>query len=157
MSDAAEDEDDLAELVKLADSPLRPRTELFCQHIVEGMPQRWAYIEAGYSPNGADENAHRMITSAPVRKRIAELRAPAIKKVLLTQEEHLANLARLRDAACTGDTPAYGAAVSAEKARGQCVGLYVKRVEVTGQMTVTPAAVAREILAAEDEAAKPKA
>lgn len=109
---------------------LSQREELFCQHLVEGMTQVEAYAEAGYAAD--DGNAARLAGYERVRRRIAELRAPGVRAVLLTHREHLEKLAELRDRALGGEFPAYGAAVSAEVARGKCAGLYTDKVEHSG-------------------------
>ena len=62
----------------------------------------------------------------------ARIRNGEVRKVSLTLEEHLDKLAELRDAA-VGDG-AYAAAISAEKARGQVVGLYVEKQQVQGDV-----------------------
>ncbi len=56
-----------------------------------------------------------------------ELREPAVEAAQITFEQHLKDLAEIRDAAMTADN--HGAAVSAEVARGKAAGLYIARSE----------------------------
>lgn len=52
-----------------------PRYELFAQAVVRGLPASRAYVEAGYSANGADSLAVRLMGNASVLGRIDELQS----------------------------------------------------------------------------------
>jgi Terminase small subunit len=48
--------------------------EQFALFVAKGLSATKAYVSAGYSPNGAQQSAARMLTNAKVRSRIRELR-----------------------------------------------------------------------------------
>ena len=84
-----------------------------------------AAIRAGFSENGAAVQATRLLKNAKVRSAIEAERAPVLERAKLTLEGHLGMLAAIRDAAMTAGH--YGAAKSAEEARGRVSGFYVER------------------------------
>ena len=61
-------------------------------------------------------------------ERVEEFRLELQRKYEVTYEDHIQQLAKLRDVALHNG--AYSAAVNAEKARGQVGGLYIDRKEV---------------------------
>jgi len=63
-----------------------------------------------------------------VSERVEEFRLELQRKYEVTYEDHIQQLAKLRDIALQNG--AYSAAVNAEKARGQVGGLYIDRKEV---------------------------
>ncbi|MEO8628664.1 MAG: hypothetical protein ABI612_11265 [Betaproteobacteria bacterium] len=113
--------------------------EAFALGLAEGKTQERAYVDAGYSPNGARGSANHLLKqqdsiSQRVKQILAErekLRSKAVvaaeKAVSLTLVSHLEKLAELRDnAVAIGD---YNAAISAEHKRGLASGFYVVRRE----------------------------
>ena len=54
-----------------------PRHEKFCELVVSGIKPSEAYISIGYSANGADQAASRLLRRDDVRARISELQAGA--------------------------------------------------------------------------------
>jgi hypothetical protein len=62
-----------------AATPTRPsfltRRELFCQHFAAGSGGAEAVRRSGYSPNGAKQRAHVLLTQPEIRLRIEALRA----------------------------------------------------------------------------------
>jgi len=60
------------------------RHELFCQGLAQGKSATQAYIDAGYSKNGADVSASRLLGNASVMLRVEELREKVEKKNELT-------------------------------------------------------------------------
>jgi hypothetical protein len=80
--------------------------------------------------------AHEVLHNSKVETRIKELQAPAAKKAMLTLEQHMADLLKMRDAALHAEQ--YGAAVQAEKIRGKAGGLHKDIIEqkITGSLTL---------------------
>lgn len=116
-------------------STLTPKQEAFAQAVAQGMNQSDAYrscfkVRKGTKPDSIHQSACRVMSNVKVASRIQELRAPAVKAVAITLEEHLRELADLRDKAA-GDGK-WAAAVSAESARGRASGLYTEKVEHSG-------------------------
>lgn len=83
-----------------------------------------AAIRAGYSAKGAAVQATRLLRIAKMTAAIEAERAPVLERAKLTLEGHLGMLAAIRDAAMTAGH--YGAAKSAEEARGRVSGFYVE-------------------------------
>ena len=114
---------------------LTVKEERFAQLLaIADISQTTAYINAGYSSTQLRktlwESASRLAASHKVVARVEELRATARDNAGITLEKHLANLADIRDMALVGDKTAagnvvknYGAAVSAEIARGKHSGV----------------------------------
>ena len=85
-------------------------------------------IDAGYSKDAATVMASKLTnpkTFPLVVKYIGELREEYQKKYEITFENHIAELAKLRNEA--RDKKAWSAAVNAEVARGKAAGLYVEQ------------------------------
>jgi len=110
---------------------LTKKQEDFCLAYMETGNATEAYRRA-YKPTTKNEatlnrTAKGLIDNPKIAARIAELRAPAIERAQLTLEEHLRELAQLRELAkAKGD---YGAATTAETNRGKASGLYVTRLK----------------------------
>ena len=91
------------------------------------------YVTEGGSLSDAYRAAYNCEKMKPesVNRKAAELMAngkiSARHNAVVTVEEHLRELARLRDLAV--ETRQYGAAIKAETARGKVSGLYVDRQE----------------------------
>src|SRR4029077_6580049 len=69
------------------------RHELFAQLIALGsLSQSEAYRKAGFSPKGANNNAHRLMDLDHIQARIAELQAQESGKRLLDRDEMVAIL-----------------------------------------------------------------
>ena len=81
-------------------------------------------IRAGYSENGAAVQATRLLKNAKVCAAIEAERAPVLARAKVTLAGHLAMLATIRDEARAAGH--YGAAKSAEEARGRVSGFYVE-------------------------------
>ena len=90
-----------------------------------------AALRAGYSENGAAVQATRLLKNAKVTAAIEAERAPVLARAKLTLEGHLGMLADIRDAAMVAGH--YGAAKSAEEARGRVSGFYVERSVVAAR------------------------
>ena len=105
----------------------------FAEFLVFGGPegpmtQSEAAIAAGYS--AARAMSRRIRTNNPrlsplVAKYIGELKEERLKKHEVTYEGHVAELARLREAALKKGS--FSSAVNAEANRGKAAGLYIDR------------------------------
>ena len=105
----------------------------FAEFLVFGGPegpmtQSEAAIAAGYSPlrarqEGSELNNPRL--SPLVAKYIGELKEERLKKHEVSYEGHIAELARLREAALKKGS--FSSAVNAEANRGKAAGLYIDR------------------------------
>ena len=118
------------------------RHERFAQEVAKGASSREAYATAGYtSPNIAanDASASRLLSAAKVKARVAEIKSVAAGRASITLESHLNDLAELRDAARSAKQ--YGAAITAEIARGKASGVHVEKSEQTVTTRELPASV----------------
>ena len=105
----------------------------FAEFIVFGGPegpmtQSEAAIAAGYSPQRSRQEGSELMNprSSPlVVQYVGTLREERIKKHEITYDKHLAELARLREAALKKSS--FSAAVNAETNRGKAGGLYIER------------------------------
>ena len=105
----------------------------FAEFLVFGGPegpmtQTEAAVAAGYSPKRARQEGSELCNpklSPLVVKRIGELREERLKKHEVTYEGHVAELARLREAALKKGS--FSSAVNAEANRGKAAGLYIDR------------------------------
>ena len=112
--------------------PLTPRQKKFAEEIVMGRCSNTeAARRAGYAKGSANVRASELLDIGKfphVANYIHELRQEMAKKYEVTYENHIHDLASLRDQAAANNQ--FSAAISAEKHRGQVGGLYVDRKEV---------------------------
>ena len=105
----------------------------FAEFLVFGGPdgpmtQTEAAIAAGYSPKRARQEGSELCNprlSPLVVKYIGELKEERLRKHEVTYEGHVAELARLREAALKKGS--FSSAVNAEANRGKAAGLYIDR------------------------------
>ena len=105
----------------------------FAEFLVFGGPdgpmtKREAAIAAGYSKDRAMREGSELTNpkySPLVVKHIGELKEERLKKHEVTYEGHVAELARLREAALKKGS--FSSAVNAEANRGKAAGLYIDR------------------------------
>ena len=105
----------------------------FAEFLVFGGPdgpmtQTEAAIAAGYSPKRARQEGSELCNprqSPLVVKYIGQLKEERLKKHEVTYEGHVAELARLREAALKKGS--FSSAVNAEANRGKAAGLYIDR------------------------------
>ena len=105
----------------------------FAEFIVFGGPsgpvsQAEAAILAGYSPKRSRQEGSELMnprTSPLVARYIGGLKEERLKKFEVTYEGHVADLARLREAALKKGS--FSSAVNAEANRGKAAGLYIDR------------------------------
>ena len=81
-------------------------------------------LRAGYSARTARQAGSRLLTNVDVRDALDVERGPVLERAKVTLEGHLAMLATIRDEARAAGH--YGAAKSAEEARGRVSGFYVE-------------------------------
>ena len=87
-----------------------------------------AALRAGYSPKRARQEGSELTNprlSPLVVKHIGELKEERLRKHEVTYEGHVAELARLREAALKKGS--FSSAVNAEANRGKAAGLYIDR------------------------------
>ena len=92
------------------------------------MTKREAAVAAGYSPDRAMREGSELTNpkySPLVVKHIGELKEERLRKHEVTYEGHVAELARLREAALKKGS--FSSAVNAEANRGKAAGLYIDR------------------------------
>jgi len=92
------------------------------------MTQTEAALAAGYSPKRARQEGSELCNprlSPLVVKHIGQLKEERLKKHEVTYEGHVAELARLREAALKKGS--FSSAVNAEANRGKAAGLYIDR------------------------------
>ena len=92
------------------------------------MTKTEAAIKAGYSPKRARQEGSELTNpklSPLVVKYMGELREERLRKHEVTYEGHIAELARLREAALKNGS--FSSAVNAEANRGKAAGLYIDR------------------------------
>ena len=112
---------------------LTERQQRFAEFLVFGnesgpMTQGEAAIAAGYSPKRARQEGSELCNpklSPLVVKYIGQLKEERLKKHEVTYEGHVAELARLREAALKKGS--FSSAVNAEANRGKAAGLYIDR------------------------------
>ena len=105
----------------------------FAEFLVFGGPdgpltQPAAALAAGYSPKRARQEGSELCNprlSPLVVKYIGELKEERLRKHEVTYEGHVAELARLREAALKKGS--FSSAVNAEANRGKAAGLYIDR------------------------------
>lgn len=118
---------------------LTPKQEAFCLEYMRTSNASEAYRKAYSTSNMKDatinREAHELLLNRKVTARLAEMRAPALEAAQITLAQHLKDLKELRDKAASAEK--YGPAIAAEVNRGKASGLYVEKIEHTGNVTVT--------------------
>jgi phage terminase small subunit len=113
---------------------LTQKQEAFCIAYIETGNASEAYRRSYDCKNSNEATVNRqakeLIDNPKIGARLAELRAPAVKRAQITLETHLNDLKRLRDLAEQSEK--YGPAIQAEVARGKASGLYVEKQEHSG-------------------------
>ena len=110
---------------------LTPKQEAFAIAVAFGKSQADAYRAAfnagSMKPETIHSKASVLMRNSKVTARVATLREPAAIAAQIMLETHLDDLQSIRDYAIAEKQ--YGAAVSAEIARGKAAALYVEKVE----------------------------
>ncbi len=126
---------------------LNARQMRFCELMIAGHGSNKAYALAYDIPEEKQCNAtvgvrgSRMLTNPKVIAHMDKIRQPVLMRLGLTLEHHLDKLEEIRDAALEAKN--FGAACTAEIARGKAGGLYVERSEslvrsLHANVTVSP-------------------
>ena len=105
----------------------------FAEYVVFGGPegpmtQSEAAVAAGYSAKRARQEGSELLNprlSPLVVQYVGKLKEERLKKFEVTYEGHVAELARLREAALKKGS--FSSAVNAEASRGKAAGLYIDR------------------------------
>lgn len=111
---------------------LNPKQARFVAEYLIDLNATQAAIRAGFSANGASVQGVRLLANAKICAAIEVGRAKAAEKAGITLDDHLSELARIRDAALGGQD--YKAAATAEVARGKHSGVAIPdKHELTGK------------------------
>jgi hypothetical protein len=118
-------------------APLKSlRQETFCHKVIEaaklGLSHAVAYERSGYRTTGhaSEVNASKLLSKTEIQERIAELMAPAARKIGVTVETLLHELEESRSGAVAAEQ--YGAANGAIGLKGKLTGLLRDKVEIGG-------------------------
>lgn len=123
---------------------LTQKQEAFCLVYIETGNASEAYRRAYDVKKDTKEatinrTAKEIIDKPNIAARIAELRAPVIKRAQLSLESHLKELETLRELA--KQDCKWNSAIQAEVSRGKASGLYVERTMHTFEDSAIPVAV----------------
>ncbi len=99
-----------------------PKRERFCREYVIDRNGAAAAVRAKYAEGSAKVTASRLLTVDNVRARIAELTAPVVQGLELTQEKVLGDIERTR--ALAEENGKYSAALKACELQGKHVGMW---------------------------------
>ena len=119
---------------------LTSKQEKFCVGVASGLNQsdayRKSYDHEGMSDVSIYQESCKLNKNPKITLRVAELRAPVIKKAQVTLESHIAELQRLAKVA--EDNGNVQAAIKAVELTGKVSGLYVEKIDqnVSGGLTV---------------------
>ena len=112
---------------------LTSKQTAFAEAVASGKSQADAFCTAFDSTKmlrkTIHEKASRLMADSLIKARVAELRIPIALKAQMTLESHLEDLQRLRNMAAKEKQ--YGAAITAEIARGKASGVHVEKNETT--------------------------
>lgn len=115
---------------------LTQKQEDFCLAYIETGNATEAYRRIYNASKMLDSSINRkakeLIDNVKIAARIEEIRSAAAEAVGLTLQQHLDDLKRLRDMAESSEK--YGPAIQAEIARGKASGLYVEKLEHSGEI-----------------------
>ena len=117
---------------------LTSKQEAFAQAVASGMNQSDAYRTAykvgpNTKPETINQAASRRMADGNLIARVAALRAPVAKKAQITLESHLEDLLQLRILAAKDNQ--FGAAITAEVARGKAAGILTDKMQINGNIT----------------------
>ncbi len=116
---------------------LTAKQETFCLAYIEtgnaSEAYRRSYSCKNSKPKSINRCAKDVIDNVKVTARLAELRAPIIKKAQITVEDLLRELEEARTVAMTCETPQSSAAIAATMGKAKLLGLDKQIVELTGK------------------------
>lgn len=118
------------QIIPKLDRGITDMQERFCQiYATQNVTQTEAARLAGYqSPDVVASKFLNGRDNPKVIERIREIKAELAKKYEVTYDNHITELAKIRDIALQNGQTA--AAVAAEKQRGMAAGLYISRSEI---------------------------
>jgi phage terminase small subunit len=99
-----------------------PKHERFCQEYAVDHKGGPAYVRAGYSKNGADQSAERLLRNAEVSARVKELDGAVAERLEITQESVLREIEATRIAAAAADQ--HSVALKAVALKGKHIGMW---------------------------------
>ena len=105
------------------------RHERFAQGLAKGKTQEQAYIDAGYSENGARVSASQLLTNPNVAARVAELQERAAIRVEWDIADAIRELEEARVAAGSAETVQASAMISATMGKAKLLGLVIDKAE----------------------------
>ena len=110
---------------------LTPKQEIFCLAYLEtgnaSEAYRRSYNAQNMKPETVNRKAKELRENGKITARLEELRKPVVEAAQVTLEDHLQQLADLRDKSMAAEQ--FGPAITAEVNRGKAAGLYVERSE----------------------------
>jgi len=124
-----------------------PRHEAFARGIFEGKSQEKAYIDAGYSPNGARGASTKLLqANASINERVAELNRKVEASAVWGKVDILNRLASLHDRfAVNEDAPSGSVARAALMDYAKLNGLVVDKAQTSGDINME-IAITRKIV-----------
>jgi len=112
---------------------LTEKEQKFANAILGGASPKEAFIAAGYTCTAGERSlvqmAGHVMNRPKMQQWISLARQAALDRSVMSLQEHLAQLVRLREMGVSQGN--LGAAVQAEQLRGKAVGLYQDKVEMT--------------------------
>jgi len=81
--------------LKKQDNPLNEKQKRFCEEYIIDLNATQAYIRAGYSKNGAEVSAHKLLTNTKVTDYISELKKKQQERTEITADMVIRELALL--------------------------------------------------------------
>ena len=116
---------------------LTQKQEAFCIAYVEtgnaSEAYRRAYDTSNMNSATVNRNAKALTDKDKIATRLAELRAPLIKRMEITVEDLIRELEEARTVAMTCETPQSSAAIAATMGKAKLLGLDKQVVELTGK------------------------
>lgn len=116
---------------------LTAKQEAFCIAYLETgnatEAYRRSYDVSNSAPASINRAAKGLMDNAKIAARLAELRAPVIKRAQITVEDLLRELEEARTVAMTCETPQSSAAIAATMGKAKLLGLDKQIVELTGK------------------------
>lgn len=115
---------------------LTPKQEKFCCEYLRSGNASEAYRQSynceKMKPASVNRKAFELLKNVNITARIASSYSTAIRNAELTIENHLYELAALRDFAKASGQ--YSAAIRAEELRGKVAGFYTDRIEMNNKV-----------------------
>lgn len=111
---------------------MTPKQEAFVREYLVDLNATQAATRAGFSEKTAYSAGQRLLKHVEVAAAITEARRKLAARADFTVDQHMDELAKIRDAAFKAAQ--FSAASKAEMARGKVAGFYVDRVEMNAKV-----------------------